>query len=105
MRSRALETSEYRWFWGARKGISYLPRVENFEVEEVEAAARRVTGRSPLRVEGLKDATWVLMDYGDIVVHVFLEETREYYDLEHLWSGTPRVSTSTILGAARVQQG
>ena len=74
-------------------------------VEEVEAAARRVTGRSPLRVEGLKDATWVLMDYGDIVVHVFLEETREYYDLEHLWSGTPRVSTSTILGAARVQQG
>jgi hypothetical protein len=38
LRSRALETSEYRWFWGARKGISYPPRVENFEVEEVEAA-------------------------------------------------------------------
>ena len=37
------------------------------------------------------DATWVLMDYGDFIVHVFLQETREYYDLEHLWSGAPRV--------------
>jgi ribosome-associated protein len=44
-----------------------------------------------VRVEGLADATWVLMDYGDFIVHVFLQETREYYDLEHLWSGAPRV--------------
>ena len=46
---------------------------------------------APVRVEGLQDATWVLMDYGDFIVHVFLQETREYYDLEHLWSGAPRV--------------
>ena len=44
-----------------------------------------------MRVEGLQDATWVLMDYGDFIAHVFLQETRDYYDLEHLWSGAPRV--------------
>jgi len=66
-------------------------------VEEVEAGVKRATGRSPLRLEGLRDATWVLMDYGDVVVHVFTPEMREFYDLEHLWSGTPRVSTSTFL--------
>jgi ribosome-associated protein len=45
-----------------------------------------------VRIEGLQDATWVLMDYGDFIAHVFLQETREYYDLEHLWSGAPRVA-------------
>jgi ribosome-associated protein len=41
-------------------------------------------------VEGLDDARWVLMDYGDFLVHVFLEETRLFYDLEHLWGDAPR---------------
>ena len=66
-------------------------------VEEMEASIKRATARSPLRIEGLRDATWVLMDYGDVVVHVFLDETREYYDLEHLWSATPRLSTTELL--------
>jgi len=50
--------------------------------------------RRPASVEGLNDATWVLMDYGDFVVHVFLDEARKYYDLEHLWSRAPRVGPS-----------
>ncbi len=40
-----------------------------------------------MRIEGLDDARWVLMDYGDFLVHVFVDEAREYYDLEHLWAG------------------
>ena len=42
-------------------------------------------GRAPLNVEGYNNAEWVLMDYGDFVVHVFSEKAREYYDLERLW--------------------
>jgi ribosome-associated protein len=59
--------------------------------EEVEARLKADSGISPLRVEGLAEAQWVLLDYGDLVVHVFLEETREYYDLERLWSDAPRL--------------
>ncbi|MGI8663758.1 MAG: ribosome silencing factor [Acidimicrobiales bacterium] len=48
-------------------------------------------GPKPLRTEGQDERTWVLLDYGDFVVHVFLQETREYYELERLWSDVPRV--------------
>ena len=58
-------------------------------VEEIERGVKESHGITPVRVEGLQDATWVLMDYGDFIAHVFLQETREYYDLEHLWSGAP----------------
>lgn len=58
--------------------------------EEIGRVAKLRCGRGPIRTEGLSDARWVLMDFGDIVVHVFDEETRAYYDLEHLWSAAPR---------------
>ena len=44
-----------------------------------------------LSVEGLPHAQWVLMDYGDVVVHIFYVPVREFYDLERLWSRAPRV--------------
>ena len=59
--------------------------------EEVEARLKGECGISPFRVEGVAESQWVLLDYGDLVVHVFLEETRQYYDLERLWSDAPRV--------------
>jgi len=59
--------------------------------EEVEKAVKADDGPTPLRIEGLDDARWVLLDYGDFVVHVFLDEARRYYDLERLWSDAPRV--------------
>ena len=45
-----------------------------------------------MQVEGLSDSSWVLLDYGDFVVHVFMRETRSYYDLDRLWSDAPRIA-------------
>jgi ribosome-associated protein len=59
--------------------------------EEVEAQVKAVGGPSPIRAEGLTEAQWVLLDYGDFVVHVFLDEVRRYYDLERLWADAPVV--------------
>ena len=58
-------------------------------VEEVDRRVKAVGGPAPYRVEGTDDARWVLMDYGDFVVHVFLDEVRRFYDLEHLWADAP----------------
>ena len=70
-------------------------------VDEVERQVFEQTGEKPRAVEGLRDASWVLLDYGDLVVHVFLDETREYYGLERLWADAATVpwadSTSTAL--------
>jgi ribosome-associated protein len=62
------------------------PRQVRTIAEEVERAVKVADGPSPLRVEGLNDARWVLMDYGDFVVHIFSEEARQFYDLERLWA-------------------
>lgn len=59
-------------------------------VEEIEQVLKE-RGDTPRSTEGLDDTSWVLLDYGDIVVHVFLDETRRYYDLERLWADAPRL--------------
>ena len=48
-------------------------------------------GATPSGSEGREDATWVLLDYGDVVIHVFLDQTRAYYDLDRLWADAPRL--------------
>ena len=53
--------------------------------------AMRSSGRELLSSEGYAEGRWVLMDFGDVVVHVFLDALREYYDLEALWGDAPRV--------------
>ena len=60
-------------------------------VDEVTSRVRAAGGGSVRRVEGLQAATWVLLDYGDFVVHVFDAEAREYFALERLWADAPRV--------------
>jgi ribosome-associated protein len=62
-------------------------------VEEVEKAVREL-GERPIRREGESGARWVLLDYIDVVVHVFAEEEREYYDLERLWRDAPRIAVN-----------
>jgi len=59
--------------------------------DEVEHQVKNSGGPAPLRVEGRGSFDWVLMDYGDFVVHVFHEETRAFYELERLWSDRPKV--------------
>ena len=50
------------------------------------------TGAHPSHIEGEGEAKWVLMDYGDVVVHIFEEQTRQYYALEKLWGDAERVA-------------
>jgi ribosome-associated protein len=59
-------------------------------IEAVEDRVRREVELRPVRREGEADAGWWLLDYVDVVVHVFGETERAYYDLERLWSDAPR---------------
>jgi ribosome-associated protein len=67
------------------------PRQVRTIAEEVEAQLKQRHDLAPLRVEGLDGLRWVLLDYGDFVVHVFHEEERDYYQLERLWADVPQV--------------
>ncbi len=60
-------------------------------VEHIETELAK-EGIKPFSVEGLSHAHWVLMDYGDTVIHAFKEETRAYYELEKLWLDAPRIA-------------
>ena len=53
--------------------------------ESVSDMAREQLGEKPSTVVGLEHAQWVAMDYGDVLVHIFVPDMREFYDLEHLW--------------------
>jgi len=64
--------------------------------EDVEAQVGADGGPRPLRVEGLDSLRWVLLDYGDFVVHVLLDEARAYYELERLWSDVPRIEWASV---------
>ena len=57
--------------------------------ESVGDMVREQLGEKPAHVVGLENALWVAMDYTDVLVHIFLPDVREYYDLEHLWEDAP----------------
>ena len=64
-------------------------------VDEVEASLKRHDHR-PLNIEGYNNAEWVLMDYGSVVVHVFSQDSRRFYDLERLWRDAERVDAADL---------
>jgi len=61
------------------------PRQVQAIIDEIGEQVAVQEGRKPLSIEGYTNAEWVLMDYGDVVIHVFSESARRFYDLERLW--------------------
>ena len=68
----------------------------NAIADEVEDEMTKL-GLEPNRVEGRQSAQWILMDYYDVMVHVFLDEARNFYNLERLWSDAPQLDISDLL--------
>lgn len=66
--------------------------VENVEEKMSEA------GFEPKRIEGVRNSNWVLMDYGDIIVHIFSKEDRLFYDLERIWKDGREIKESDLEG-------
>lgn len=62
--------------------------------EEIEFATKVELDRAPVRTEGHREKQWVLLDYGDVVVHVFHKEMRDFYEIERLYGDVPRLAWS-----------
>ena len=61
-------------------------KLEDFNNQEKKEYVREQTDTKPSCIDGLRNAQWVAMDYSDVVVHIFLPEIRDFYNLEHLWA-------------------
>lgn len=68
--------------------------------EHAKDQMRATHGLRPLSVEGLQGGRWALVDFGDVVVHIFREDDRDFYDLEGLWHDAPRVQRIEPITAA-----
>ncbi|TNF32591.1 MAG: ribosome silencing factor [Deltaproteobacteria bacterium] len=85
---RVLELVQYTdWFIVASGRSDRHVRAIREHIQD----ALREAGRKPLSVEGIEHNQWVLLDYGDVVVHIFYEPVREFYELERLWQDAPRL--------------
>ena len=60
--------------------------------DAITDAVRKETGRSPLSSEGVAEQQWILIDYGSVVVHIFDDETRRFYEIERLYRDAPLVN-------------
>lgn len=68
--------------------------------ESVHLGLKHEHGERPLGIEGMNEGRWVLVDYGDVMVHVFQEPVRQFYDLDGLWRDAPEVPLPAELAAA-----
>jgi ribosome-associated protein len=62
--------------------------------DAIEDKVAALYGRNPLRTEGRMEGNWVLHDYGDVIVHIFLPQEREFYNLEAFWGHAERIELS-----------
>ncbi|HYN31509.1 MAG TPA: ribosome silencing factor [Ilumatobacteraceae bacterium] len=76
------------------------PRLVRAVVDDIEAKVKSALGRAPVRTEGIRENQWSLIDYGDVVVHVFLESVREFYEIERLYMEAPRLEWEPPAAAA-----
>lgn len=67
--------------------------------DEVMDRLKKDRSSRPLHIEGYEAGTWILLDYGDLIVHVFTEEAREFYQLERLWRDADRVALPEVMTA------
>ena len=70
--------------------------IAEFIITELKKA-----GKKPLSVEGKKEGHWVLLDYGHVIIHVFYESVRNFYDLEGLWVDAKRIKTKSLIEAIK----
>lgn len=91
---------------GAASYTDHLLILGGRSQRQVEAIAEAVQqgmkqrGHDPLGIEWERGSHWILLDYGDVVVHVFHEDVRGYYDLEGLWLDAPRIPIAEAFPAA-----
>ena len=76
------------------------PRQVRAVVDDIEAKVKAELGRAPVRTEGVREQQWTLIDYGDVVVHVFLDSVREFYEIERLYMDAPRIEWEPPAAAA-----
>jgi ribosome-associated protein len=64
--------------------------------ESIEEQIKLFLDRAPLRTEGLSEQQWVLLDYGDVVIHVFSDEMRAFYEIERLYMDAPKIEWAAV---------
>lgn len=69
--------------------------------DEIDHAMTKELGDRCLRMEGYKDSRWIVLDFGDVLIHVFDEAMRDFYRLEELWADAPRVDLTDVLKAVK----
>ena len=72
--------------------------------EEIDDVLARDFNDKRLGIEGYAESRWILLDYGDVVIHVFHDDTRRFYDIERLYRDVPRVAWEPLTGAARTSE-
>ncbi|MCA9795398.1 MAG: ribosome silencing factor [Candidatus Eremiobacteraeota bacterium] len=79
--------------------VSSAPtRVQTRDIARSIEDALNKKGHQKRRIQGLEEGAWILIDYGDVVIHVFLQQEREFYDLEGLWKEAPVAFDSKAVG-------
>jgi ribosome-associated protein len=95
-----LDVSELLWITDVFVIVSGTsrPHVQSL-AEDIELKLKAVD-RRPLRIEGKPEGKWLLLDYGEVVVHIFQPETRDFYGLERLWGDAPRLTSQALASEA-----